>query len=108
MKNPDVETVIVIYPTGLESFFDYLDFLETANELLIEEGYEGTYQLASFHPDYCFDEVKQDDPSNYTNRSPYPILHILREASLERVLQSYKEPESIPENNINLARKNWH
>lgn len=104
-KTPDLETTIIVYPIGLESFFDYLDFLEIANDLLIEEGYEGTYQLASFHPDYCFSDMTQDDPSNYTNRSPYPLIHILREASLEKVLEGFLDPESIPENNIELARE---
>ncbi|TQV72247.1 DUF1415 domain-containing protein [Aliikangiella marina] len=104
-ESSEIETTIVIYPVGLESFFDYLDFLEIANDLLIEEGYEGTYQLASFHPDYCFNDVTQEDPSNFTNRSPYPAIHILREASLEKVLEGYLDPESIPENNIELARE---
>ncbi|MCW8880213.1 MAG: DUF1415 domain-containing protein [Kangiellaceae bacterium] len=101
---PSIETAIVIYPTGLESFFDYLDFVELANELLVEQGYEGTYQLATFHPDYCFEDVAQDDVSNFTNRSPYPLLHIIREASLEKVLAKYPSPEQIPEKNVELAR----
>lgn len=103
-NNESVETTIIIYLIGLESFFDYLDFLEVANQLLADEGYEGVYQLASFHPDYCFSDVKQDDPSNYTNRSPYPVIHIIREASLERVLAKYPNPELIPLKNIELAR----
>lgn len=104
-NNPDIETTIVIYPVGLESFFDYLDFLEMANELLVEQGYEGKYQLASFHPDYCFGDSHQDDPANFTNRSPYPLIHIIREESLERVLSKYPDPESIPESNIELAQE---
>jgi|GEM_PF-39947 len=101
----DIETTVIILPVGLESFFDYLDFLEIANDLLVEEGYEGTYQLASFHPDYCFGDSKQDDAANFTNRSPYPLLHILREESLELVLEKYPNPESIPERNIEIARE---
>ena len=101
----DVETTVVIMPIGLESFFDYLDFLEIANDLLVDEGYEGIYQLASFHPDYCFGDTSQDDVANFTNRSPYPLIHILREASLEKVLEKFPEPESIPERNIALARE---
>ena len=103
--NPEIETSIVIYPIGLESFFDYLDFLEFANDLLIEQGYEGTYQLASFHPDYCFEDASQDDAANFTNRSPYPLIHIIREKSLEAVLEKYPNPENIPLKNIQLAQE---
>ena len=85
---------------GLEDFDDYLDFLAVAEALLVEQGYEGTYQLASFHPDYCFDGAEQDDPANFTNRSPWPMLHLLREAGLEQALAHYPEPEAIPERNI--------
>ncbi|WP_210330374.1 DUF1415 domain-containing protein [Aliikangiella sp. G2MR2-5] len=103
-KCPAIETSIIIFPQGLESFFDYLDFVELANELLAEQNYEGIYQLASFHPDYCFEDVTQEDVSNFTNRSPYPMIHIIREASLEKVLEKYPSPETIPERNIELAR----
>ena len=103
-KNADIETTLVILPIGLESYYDYLDLLEVAHELLYEEGYEGIYQLASFHPDYCFENVKYDDASNFTNRSPVPVIHIIREKSLEIVLSKYPEPEKIPNKNIALAR----
>ncbi|MCF6193888.1 MAG: DUF1415 domain-containing protein [Kangiellaceae bacterium] len=102
---PEIQTTLIIFPVGLESFFDYIDFLEIANQLNHELGYEGVYQLASFHPDYCFENVKQDDPSNFTNRSPYPIIHILRESSIERALMHYDNPEKIPERNMEHATK---
>jgi len=104
-EQPEITTTLVLFPVGLESFFDYLDFLEITNELLTELGYEGIYQLASFHPDYCFADVQQEEPSNYTNRSPVPIIHLLREDKLERVLASYPEPEMIPDNNIKQTEK---
>ncbi len=104
-QNNQIETTVIIFPTGLESYFDYLDFLDIANNLLYEEGYEGVYQLASFHPDYSFSDVDQDDASNYTNRSPFPLIHVIREASLEAVLSRYKNAEQIPEDNIQLARE---
>lgn len=104
-QHSEIETTIVVFPIGLESFFDYLDRIDIANELLASEGYEGIYQLASFHPDYCFADVHQDDPSNFTNRSPYPLIHILREASLEKVLEKYPSPEKIPEDNVKLTRE---
>ncbi|CAH0990569.1 hypothetical protein SIN8267_00662 [Sinobacterium norvegicum] len=102
---PLTETTLMIIPSGMEGFYDYLDLLSVADQLLLEEGYEGVYQLASFHPDYCFDGVPQDDASNVTNRSPYPMFHIIREASMEKALKNYKEPESIPDNNIRLTRE---
>ncbi|KFZ31037.1 hypothetical protein IDSA_06025 [Pseudidiomarina salinarum] len=104
-QHPDTETTLLIIPAGFEGFWGYLDLVDLANELISQQGYEGVYQLASFHPDYCFDGEPEDDPANYTNRSPYPVLHILREASLEQALASYSEPESIPDRNIAFARR---
>ena len=66
--------------------------------------YEGIYQLASFHPIYCFNDAASDDPANYTNRSPYPMLHLLREASIEASLKNIDDPEAIPLNNVARAR----
>lgn len=104
-EQPAVETTLMIVPRGFEGFYAYLDLVDLANEMLFAQGYEGTYQLASFHPDYCFDGEAQDDAANYTNRSPYPTLHIIREASMEQALASYDDPESIPERNIQFARR---
>ena len=100
-----VETTLLIYGSAFTAFDDYLDFLELAETLLIEQGYEGIYQLASFHPDYCFEGAEPDDPANYTNRSPYPMLHLLREASIERAVATYPHPENIPQRNIELTRE---
>ena len=72
--------------------------------MLKDLGYEGVYQLASFHPHYQFDGTAADAPSNYTNRSPYPMLHILREASVEIALENYPNPETIPERNIQVTQ----
>ncbi|MEP2792552.1 MAG: DUF1415 domain-containing protein, partial [Kangiellaceae bacterium] len=104
-NNPALSTSLLLYPKGLESFFDYLDFVELANELLYELGYEGIYQIASFHPDYCFADTKQSDPENYTNRSPVPIVHLLREDMLEKALDLYPNSEQIPERNILKAQE---
>jgi hypothetical protein len=103
--DPDIETTLLIYADAFVEFDDFLDFIEIAETLLIEQGYEGTYQLASFHPEYCFQDTKPDDAANYTNRSPYPMLHLLRETSLELAIASHPDPESIPEHNIELTRK---
>lgn len=104
-ENPAIETTILIFPDAYNEFYDYLDLVELGNALLIEQGYEGIYQLASFHPEYCFAGENAADAANYTNRSPYPMLHLIREDSLERALQNYPDPESIPERNIARARQ---
>ncbi|MBO1519586.1 DUF1415 domain-containing protein [Oceanisphaera pacifica] len=101
----EIATTLVILPRGFEGFYAYLDLVDLADEALFNQGYEGKYQLASFHPDYCFDGEPQDDAANYTNRSPYPTLHIIREDSMEKALASYAHPESIPERNIIFARR---
>ena len=98
------ETSLLIFPLALSDFEDYLDMLETATVLLEIQGYEGIYQLASFHPKYCFANATLDDASNYTNRSPYPMLHILREASVETALENFPNPENIPDRNIQLTK----
>ncbi len=102
---PDIETTLLIYADAFAGFDDYLDFLEVSESLLIKQGYEGTYQLASFHPDYCFQGSDPDDAANYTNRSPYPMLHLLRETSIEQALAGHPDPESIPQHNIELTQK---
>ncbi len=104
-ETPETETTLFILPQGFEGFHGFLDLVDMADALLIEEGYEGVYQLAHFHPDYCFDGEPQDDPANYTNRSPFPTLHLLREASLEKAIEQYDDPESIPERNIEFCRR---
>lgn len=101
----NIETTLMVLATGVDDFDDYLDLLGLAEALLEDQGYEGIYQLASFHPDYCFDGVAEEDPANYTNRSPYPMLHLLRESSIERVLAGFSDPEKIPERNVKVLRE---
>ena len=100
-----IETIFLIFPNAFQLFDDYLDIVTVAEKLLKREGYEGIYQLASFHPLYLFDGSKETDAANYTNRSIYPMLHLLRESSIDRVLEYYINPEKIPDNNIEFARK---
>lgn len=100
-----IETTLIIYPDHFYLFDAYLDFLAMAESLLIEQGYEGIYQLASFHPDYCFDGESPSDPANFTNRSPYPMIHLIRESSLANALKTFPHPELIPQRNIELTRK---
>jgi len=103
--HPELETTLIIYNNGFRSFERYLDLVDYANDLIVDSGFEGIFQLASMHPEYCFDGEDYDDASNFTNRSPFPIIHIIREASMARVLAVYNEPEKIPENNIALANE---
>jgi len=97
-----VETTLLIHSGVLQDFYDYNRFLGYADSLLVEMGLEGIYQIASFHPDYQFAGTQPDDVENYTNRSPYPMLHLIREASLERVIANYPEIDQIPVRNIAL------
>ena len=101
----DIETSFIIFETNFTDFDDYLDLVKKAERLLVKENYDGVYQIASFHPDYCFDGSEEDDAANYTNRSIYPMLHILREDSLTKALSLFPNPEEIPHKNIDLARQ---
>lgn len=100
-KHPatEIETTLVIVPDLLQDFFDYTQFLHWVNRLLKRMGWLGVYQIASFHPDYCFAGAEPDDPENLTNRAPYPIVHIIREASLTEALEYFPEVDDIPDNN---------
>ncbi len=102
---PATETTLVIFSAICRDFDDFLDVTALAEQLMVDLGYEGIYQLASFHPDYCFGGAEPDDAANATNRSPYPMLHLIREASIELALQNYPNPEQIPERNIALCRE---
>jgi len=99
------ETSFIIYPNAFKKFEDYLDLVTLAETLLERQNYEGIYQVASFHPQYSFQDVAPDDAANYTNRSIYPMLHILREESIEAALDHYADPEAIPARNIQFARE---
>lgn len=103
--NSGIETTLIVFSKGLEDFDQFLNVVELADELMNLQGYEGVYQLATFHPDYVFAGTDKEDAANYTNRSPFPVLHLIREASLEQVLKNYPDPELIPQNNINKARE---
>lgn len=99
-SNDEIETSIVIIADHLVEFLDYCDFIELANSLLFELGFEGRYQIAGFHPEYQFADTQADDPENYTNRSPHPLLHILRESSVENAVKSHPDAGNIPTKNI--------
>ena len=103
--DPSVETTLLIHPAVLQDFYDFNDFLGFADSLLVDMELEGIYQVASFHPDYQFGGTRPGDAENYTNRAPYPVLHLLREESLERVIADYPDVDDIPERNIALMNR---
>jgi len=107
----DIETTLLIHPRVLEDFLDYNDFLDIADAALADLGLVGEIQIASFHPRYQFAGTEPDDVENLTNRSPYPILHLLREASVERAVAAFPDASKIYEKNIRtlrrLGREGW-
>lgn len=101
----DVETTLLVIPALLPDFDDYLDLLATAEALLDALGYAGEFQLASFHPDYRFEDSAIEAIENCTNRSPYPLLHLLREASISRIVDAGADVEGIPARNQQRLRE---
>jgi hypothetical protein len=95
-----VETTLVIHPNALLDFAEFNDFLDAADAALEDRDLAGVLQIASFHPRYQFADAAADDLSNATNRSPYPTLHLLREASVERAVEAFPEADAIYETNI--------
>lgn len=99
------ETALLIHPGVLNDFLDYNDFLDLADATVEALGLTGEIQIASFHPRYQFADSGPDDVENYTNRSPYPMLHLLREESVERAALPAPEVDAIPERNIETLRR---
>jgi hypothetical protein len=107
--NPDkVDTTLIIHPQVLGDFEDYNEFLDVADAALEDMQLDGILQVASFHPDYQFADTDQNDIENYTNRAPYPTLHLLREESVDRAVEAFPEAEDIFEKNIETMRKLGH
>ena len=102
------ETTLLIHPQVLADFADYNDFLGQADDAVAELSLEGVIQVASFHPRYQFEDAGADDIENYTNRSPYPMLHLLREASVERAVTSHPDTTTIYKKNIDTLRRLGH
>ncbi len=103
-ERAEVETTILIHPQSLTDFLNYNDFLSRADQRLKELGLFGVIQIASFHPQYQFAGTNPDDVTNYTNRSPYPMLHLIREASITEVGGDPEVLLGIPERNMALLR----
>lgn len=103
-----IDTTLLIHPFVLSDFLDYNEFLDVADAAVEDMQLEGELQVASFHPDYQFAETDQNDISNFTNRSPYPILHLLREDSIERAVEAFPEASEIFDRNIETMEKLGH
>jgi len=102
------ETTLLIVPHMLRDFLDFNDFLDEADGVLQELDLEGEFQVASFHPDFQFADTDPDDITNHTNRSPYPTLHLIREASIDRAVEAFPQAEMIYEANMATMEKLGH
>lgn len=100
-----IDTTLLVHPQVLGDFLDYNDFLDDADALLQALELDGVLQVASFHPDYQFAGTEFDDAGNNTNRAPHPVLHLLREDSIDRAVAAYPEPDAIIERNIATMEK---
>lgn len=101
----ETDTTLLVHPQVLGDFLDYNDFLDDADALVEAMALDGMLQVASFHPQYQFAGTEPDDAENLTNRAPYPILHLLREDSVDRAVAAYPEPDSIIERNVATMRE---
>ena len=100
-----LDTLLLIHPWVLSDFLDFNDFVGLADDMLEQTGLSGILQIASFHPQYQFAGVAADDVTNATNRSPFPILHLLREDSLDRAIESMPDTDQIVDRNLALMRQ---
>lgn len=100
----DLETTLVVLTSSLQDFLDYNEFLDDVDTLLRSGGWEGDIQAASFHPEYRFADTKPDDSANFTNRSPWPVIHLLREDSVSEAVEQHPDPQSIPRRNIHTMQ----
>ncbi len=107
-----IDTTLIVHPQVLTDFLDYNDFLDNADAAIEALDLLGILQVASFHPDYQFEGVAANDASNYTNRAPFPTLHLLREDSVARAVDVYPDPDVIVERNIQTLDRigvdGWH
>ena len=99
-KGETYDSTLLVHPNLLSDFAVFNEFLGMCEDILAGLSLEGVFQIASFHPRYCFADADENDVGNYTNRSPYPMLHILREASVTLAIADYTDPAGIPEKNL--------
>lgn len=103
-----IETTLLIHPQALSDFMDFNDFLDVADAVVEELQLDGILQVASFHPDYQFDETHADDIENFSNRSPWPTLHLIREASIDAAVEAFPDAADIYERNIETLQRLGH
>lgn len=105
------DTTLLILPDCFPDFLDFNDFLQDADDVLYTVGLDGTLQIASFHPRFQFAGTTEDDITNFTNRAPFPVLHLIREASIARAVEAFPDAEMIYEKNMrtleDLGRAGW-
>ncbi|KFJ59350.1 hypothetical protein DK45_2679 [Bordetella bronchiseptica] len=101
----EIDTTLLILPDALDDFYDFNDFEDLSDRLLKRMRLVGELQVATFHPRFQFAETGPDDIENYTNRSPYPILHLLREASIDKAVEAFPDAAEIYEKNIETMRE---
>ena len=104
LENQEAQTTLIIYPTHFPMFLEYLDFFELLEDILEDTGWDETYQLASFHPNYQFADSDYEDPANATNRSPFPMVHLLRRADVRQAIENHPDTLNIAQRNIELLR----
>lgn len=104
----DIDTTLLVHPLVLQDFLDYNDFLDEADALVEQLGLDGVLQVASFHPEYQFAGTVPDDITNFSNRSPWPTLHLLREDSVSRAVDAFPDPDAIVERNQDTLRALGH
>lgn len=99
------ESSLLVHPLVLGDFDAFNAFLEVCDRALADLGLVGVFQIASFHPDYCFEDAPAGDPAHFSNRSPYPMLHLLREEAVARAVLSHPDPQGIPQRNVKRLRE---
>jgi hypothetical protein len=99
-----LETTLLAVPGHFDDFLDFNDYLDVIDALLVALEYEGRFQVVGFHPDYRFGDAPTDDPAHATNRSPVPVLHLLREDSVERAVAELDDPDAIYRRNVERLR----
>ncbi len=105
VSSEETDTTLLIHPYVLGNFDDFTDFLDLVDVTVRMQGLSGILQVANFHPDYCFSDAEPEDIGNYTNRSPFPTLHLIREESLDRAVRAFPEAATIYERNIETMER---
>jgi hypothetical protein len=104
LDSDGISTTLVAYPHALADFETYLDAVAAAEDALSDAGADGVLQIATFHPDYRFEGAEEDDVASFTNRAPYPIMHLLRESEMSDAVDHHPDPEGIPARNVARLR----